>query len=399
MSFIQLSVIVVLYYIHFLNVGHILALPESKLSDFNFNSRELASLAAKWNLTSNGGDLDIMTFRLDYIVSDFILDNMMTATAYTTECKEGGYLVPDSDMKFEIVMDDVPPGAGDSERNISVNITVDPSIEDSIIFTTVDDENGMSAEVDFCLRLSLYTDGSTPIEVNFLETIVGLRVNLSSGFSIDAFQVAPKEVLLVTASEEFEAVGYKCDRNNDPLTGEALTKAMNQGEVIRVCVTPNQEARNQGVYMRAIESFTYFRDYGGPLGLVTQVAVEDSKAASNYLTVLDCTPGMLVCTFETILFASMFMSPGFVDGSGTAILQFGSDANIWRQRNLESQSSYRSLQEGDGETVVSKFDLDFEIIQGEKFNGVLKKSSSLDTKTFTHIITGTMFWLSLMLLR
>jgi len=401
-NFVQIPVIMMLYYIYFLNAGYALASSESRLSDVRVYPRELANLAEKWNLTDNGVDFGGMNFRLDYIVSDFIIDNMMEATAYTIECREEGLAVPEADMDLTIVTDDTPPGEGDTERNISVEVTVKPeNIENSLIYKDVYDENGQkSAEVQFCMRFSLYTNGATPIEVNFLEILIGFTADLSAGFSIDAIAIKPKEILVVTASQDYEVDAYQCDNDNEEISGTTLAEARNQGEVIRVCVTPNQDARDQGVYMRAIESFTYSRDYGGPLGLVTQVAIENSQEAPNYLTVLFCTPGILVCVFETVLFASMFMTPGFVGGSGTALLQIGDNPDENRRRNLESQSSYRSLQEGDdGVAAVSEFDLDFELVLGEKFNGILKTSSSSKTNAiFSFVAMGTMVSLNVLLL-
>jgi hypothetical protein len=236
------------------------------------------------------------------------------------------------------------------------------------------------------------------MEVNYLETIVGFTADLTAGFAIDAFVVEPKERLVTTSIQDYEVDAYQCDDDNVALSATALAIAMKQGEVIRVCVTPNKEARDQGIYMKDLESFTYFRDYGGPIGFVTQVAIENSQEASNYLTALSCTAGTLVCVFETVLYADMFLSPGFVDGSGTALLQIGENPERRRRRNLESESSYRSLQEDDGTASVSQFDLDFELALGKQFSGILKTSSSSVTNVFfSFVAMGTMVSLNLLL--
>jgi hypothetical protein len=364
------------------------------------DSRELAGLAQKWNLTSTGVDFQGMNFQLNYLTSDFIVDSMLDAVAYSTpECKDEGSIVPEGDMSMSIIVDDTPAGVGDFERNLLVNVTVNPgNIEDSSIYTTIYDEDGKKqARVEFCMRFSLYTNGDTPIEVNYLETIVGFTADLTAGFFIDV-AVQPKDRLIETALQTYEVDAYKCDDNNVPLSAIALARAMNQGEVIRVCVTPNQEARDQGIYLKALESFTYYRDYGGTIGLVTQVAIEDSREASNFLTVLSCTAGSIVCNFETVLYADMFLSPGFVDGTGTALLQIGPDPE---RRRVESQSSLRSprlLQGDDGAEAISQFDLDFQLRLGEQFNGILKTSpSSVTNVFFSFVAMGTMVSLNLLL--
>ena len=399
-NFVHIPVVLLLHYSYFLTTGYALASSESGLSDVQVDSRELAGLAQKWNLTSTGVDFQGMNFQLNYLTSDFIVDSMLDAVAYSTpECQDEGSIVPEGDMSMSIIVDDTPAGVGDFERNLLVNVTVNPgNIEDSSIYTTIYDEDGKEqARVEFCMRFSLYTNGDTPIEVNYLETIVGFTADLTAGFVIDV-AVQPKDRLIETALQTYEVDAYKCDDNNVPLSAIALARAMNQGEVIRVCVTPNQEARDQGIYLKALESFTYYRDYGGTIGLVTQVAIEDSREASNFLTVLSCTAGSIVCNFETVLYADMFLSPGFVDGTGTALLQIGPDPE---RRRVESQSSLRSprlLQGDDGAEAISQFDLDFQLRLGEQFNGILKTSSSSVTNVFfSFVAIGTMVSLNLLL--
>ena len=383
------------------NASYARASLEYEMSDVDQTYRELAGLAQKWNLTSNGVTFDALNFQLDYIVSDFIIDSMIDAEAYTTECKEGGQTIPENNMNFTLITDDTPPGAGDFERSISINVTVNPSnLENSVVFNYTYDENGKkSAEVKFCMRFSLYTNGATPIEVNYLETIVGFTADLSSGFTIDGIAVEPKEVEEVTATQKYSVDAYKCNKFDDTLSSTALSLAMTQGEVIRVCVTPNQDAREQGLYMNAIEDFTFERDYGGPIGLITQIAIENKQEASNYMTALFCTPGSLICAFETVLMADFFISPGLTYGSGTAILQFGDSPTKWQRRNEEKQSPYRSLQEDDGEDTKSSFELDFDLIQGEKFNGILKTTSGKDSNAPSSFVAiATVIALNLLLL-
>ena len=387
-QFILIASMIVQFCI-FSDSGSVLASSEATDSETGSISRELVSLAEKWNLTDNGVEFGGMNFQLGYITSDFILDNMVGAVAYTRECKEGGVTIPAQDMNVTLVPDDTPAGEGDLERSFSVDVTVDPrNIETSSVFSMIQGADGNSeARVEFCMRFSLYTS-STLIEVNYLETIVVFTANLNSGFIVDA-NVQPKELILTTATDAFDIDAYQCDRNNVPLTTAALAKAMNQGEIIRVCVTPSQEAKDEGLFMKEIKSFSYYRDYGGPIGIVTQVAIENSQEASNYLTVMDCTPGDIICIFETILFASMFMSPGFVEGSGTAVLQFGTSATS-RERQLrgESDSPDRLLQ---GSSAESQFDLDFELVPGEPFDGKLRtSSSSRPTIITTFIVMGTL---------
>jgi hypothetical protein len=153
-----------------------------------------------------------------------------------------------------------------------------------------------------------------------------------------------------------------------------LTSIRNQGAEIRVCVRPDEDARADGIYMRAIDSFTWTRD--SPVA-ITQAAVENRVEAANTLTSLYCAPGELVCHFVSILFASFYATPGAVAGSGIASMQFGGDdtyigvdgyqydaggtkltAFTKNRRNL------RQLQEEE-EAASAEFDLSFDVDQGD----------------------------------
>lgn len=385
-----------LHYFNFSNAGHALASLESGQNEVPSSSRELISLAQKWSITENGVVFQGLNFEMSYITSDFIQDNMATAVAYTLDCKEGGIIIPEDDLNVTIALDNTPPGAGYTERDFAVKIRANPSnLETSSIYSVVEDENGnLQARVEFCMRFSLFTQ-STLIEANFLETIVKFKADLSSGFSIEDANVEPKKLLVSTVFKEFEVDAYQCDQNNVPLSAAALMTSTRQGEAIRVCVTPTQDAQDEGILMRGIRDFSYYRDYGGQIGIVTQVAIEYSQAASNFLTTLDCTPGDLVCSFDTILFASMFISPGFVEGSGTAELQIGSGSGRKRRLNAESRSSYRLLQGASGD---SQFDLEMELQPGEPFNGKLRTSSSSKTKSVASFVAmGTIAILNLLI--
>ena len=59
--------------------------------------RELATLQEKWFLDDDGVDFGGLEFTLNYITSDFVVDGMMEAVVYTTDCKEGGVTIPSSD--------------------------------------------------------------------------------------------------------------------------------------------------------------------------------------------------------------------------------------------------------------------------------------------------------------
>merc|ERR1712183_348994 len=111
-----------------------------------------------------------------------------------------------------------------------------------------------------------------------------------------------------------------------------------QGQSIRVCVQPTQQALDIGFRMRRIDRFTFIQGY------VTQEAVINRQPSINGLTDLWCEEGSKLCMFETILSSSFFDGPAqYVGGKGQATLQFGSgEFNRYlqtRERNLQTSKS------------------------------------------------------------
>ena len=330
------------------------------------------SLAEKWALSDNGFVYANLSFTLDYVTSDFILDTMATAIIYTDECQEGNTLVSSTVLQGTLTPDTTPVGIGETNRTFSVNVGMDT---DEIAGSNVYTENtvgNVTAQVRFCVRFGLWTNSNPAIEVNFLETIVTLDIDLTDGFEVVDVGVAARDELVRTAVQAYEVDGYLCDNNNVALTGQDLVEARNQGSILRVCVTPNADAQADGVFMRFINSFTWTRDYGGVIGVVTQSAIVDREPASNGLTDLNCVAGSLVCSFETILFASMYRTPGQVVGTGIASMQLGNQPiSRSRRRNLqlrgseEDEEELRRLQQEDDDSniaAVAEFDLSLEAV-------------------------------------
>ena len=151
-------------------------------------------------------------------------------------------------------------------------------------------------------------DVKTPVEVNFLETLLTLFVDLTGGFKIGAIEVEPKDRLTRTANQAYEVSGYECSAGStDPLNTEDRTRRRNQGEIIYVCVTPEAEAKTDGIFMRSIDEFTWTRAGG-----VRQPAIADNRQSTNLLTSYDyiACQGSSVCKFSTILFAQFYTTLG-----------------------------------------------------------------------------------------
>jgi hypothetical protein len=323
----------------------------------NAGGRGLGSLAQKWNISDPTFDYEGLQFTLVYAVSSFIADDMGTYTITDGEDCVIPVLVA-SDEGNQVGFAFYSPGlvvlsssaakdnSGDSIRSFKLDIKVNPEeISNNAVVYKEDVVNGeIFGRVAFCVRFQLNTPGGSSIEVNFLETIVQLNVDLTDGFSIGTVAVAPKDRLTTTANEVYEVQAFQCNTLNAP-----ITTTFNQGQVIRICISPVSDALNDGVNMRDVQSFTFTRDE------IEQIAVENNDAASNGLTSLECIEGEQVCWFETLLKAEFYASPGAVAGSGIATMRFGQP-----QRRLQTTAS-RALQEEPEVAGAAEFTLDFSV--------------------------------------
>jgi hypothetical protein len=336
------------------------------------DQRILATLAEKWNLTDPSFAYDSNTFNLTFPVTDFISTGMSQFSLWTAPgCQsDGGTSLTTSDVwssapqlleNQALISGPSTDSGAFTGRNATIIAAFDPQkVSSSIIYRDTSVDGQASAEIRFCMRFGLWTTTdmgvTTPVEVNFLETLVTLTVDLTDGFEIGAINVAPKDRLVRTANQAYEVRGYECTANNfDELTDAEKSRPRNQGEIIHVCVTPEDEAITDGIFMRSVDEFAFTRGT-----TIRQSAVEANQAAGNLLTTYtpaDCR-GALVCRFSTILFAQFYATPGTVSGLGTASMQFGS-SNGRRQLRVD-----RDLQAADS-AGAAEFDLNFEVAQAE----------------------------------
>ena len=225
-------------------------------------------------------------------------------------------------------------------------------------------------------------------EVNFIESLVTIFYDLTSGFSVDAFNVDPKERIETTAAKEtYELEAWLCVTGNTPADMDteswgsvsrvapkeianigAYTNApnvtpqfFNQGALITVCVAPKQTAWEDGIRMDGITYFDWVRNdltstAGGlaDTSAINQDAIVGGVQSPNLLTSYtptDCEGAKHFCRFSSILFADFFVSTGSVSGSGNAKLTFGAN----NARRLGESTPSRQLQADEG--GESPFDL------------------------------------------
>ena len=324
------------------------------------SSRNLATLAEKWNITIPTFNYSSLDFNLGFGTSDFIGDGMAGYTIWDKDCQEGGVSVPSTVLAGTMAPITTPAADGSGRRTVNVAVSVKPEqiSSNSNIYKEQTTNGELSAVVTFCIRFALKTSGLSPIEVNFLETIVILNVKLTDGFKIDNISVAPREKLIRTANQVYKLTAFQCDASKAELSATQKQVTRNQGAIIRVCVRPDDVAEADGIKMREIKELTYSRTSPA----ASQEAVKNNVASTNGLSSLYCNPGEAVCMVETILVADFYRFTGVVSGTGTGSMQFGNPAGNPATRRL--RSAERDLQI-ESEAGSAQFDLSVETVAGE----------------------------------
>merc|ERR1740130_583618 len=304
--------------------------------------RALATLAEKWSIADPTFAYKGLDFTFDYPVSNFVDQGQAYYEVYDAGCKEGGNLVttgftlsPLVDVVAGSITDDATFAIDGKTTQIPISVTANEITSNTDVYTETNTAGSVGASIIFCVRFGLNTPGDSPVEVNFLESVVTLSVDLSSGFSIDDINVPPKDQLVNTAAQAYTVGGYMCQPGTDTPVVNAAT-ALSQGSLITVCIKPDADGIADGIKMRTIDSFEWTRD------ATTQAAVESGVAAGNLLTPFDetaCVSGDY-CQFSSILFAAFYATEGQVSGNGVASMQFGTARRL-------SAGGLRALQEQD----------------------------------------------------
>ncbi|KAG7346920.1 hypothetical protein IV203_005989 [Nitzschia inconspicua] len=163
-----------------------------------------------------------------------------------------------------------------------------------------------------------------------------------------AFAVKP-------STTAYEARAFLCDQRQKELT-ESEIVPMRHGERASVCVSPTQDAKNRGIFIRDIRSFVFSKN-GKEQFLekprqITENVNKTSVDQPTDITSNICTAGEPICSFSIALADGFFNGNGEpVNGTGEVELQFGSGKTTWTRRMLVAltidTASDRSLEDSD----------------------------------------------------
>lgn len=267
-----------------------------------------------------------------------------------------------------------------------------PNVYDIVTADMVGTDGFTQADVNlgimrFCVRSEIgYTSSSGAMEaVNFIETLVTVKYDLTAGFTVDAFAVEAKDRVQATGiKDEYVLVAYLCDSSGVDVSdtlGVAGSTPFQQGSLVTVCVEPDAVAQADGIVMNGITDFSWLRSDVTPsvvqeaIFLTTKPDLSTFGSPSlNGLTSYS-DAGCLQspkCSFSSILFADFYQSVGQAGGSGNANLAFrtASGGAARKLSELDGEDSERRQLQADG--AQSTFDIDVQVQSLDDGPGALK---------------------------
>mmetsp|Transcript_54825 Transcript_54825/g.62190 ORF Transcript_54825/g.62190 Transcript_54825/m.62190 type:complete len:404 (+) Transcript_54825:1-1212(+) len=185
------------------------------------------------------------------------------------------------------------------------------------------------SEMKFCVRFGLYAgDGR---EMNHEEMIVTLSTTLNGDFDVST-NVGAKEIEETTTTQTYKVDAILCP---------GQPPVFNQGALISICLSPDEQGLKDGIVLTSVDSFTWEQDIDripGNGNEISQSAVnEDPLVAKNTasgvlsdITVQDDQKQIIV---RSILYARFFVDVGTVVAFGSCTLAFDTTRNRNRNRN------------------------------------------------------------------
>lgn len=288
---------------------------------------------------------------LKFEVSDMIEETFVSYRVFDShKCQDGDFegdqgasdISSGTDyLQSRLRPDFQPVGSGENFRSMRVTVEIDPeAVMASPIYNSYSDTSGAA---QFCVRFSVWngdTQDASALEVNFLEIPVHLNMNLQSGFSIGTFDAVYNET---RADENVEV--FTCNTVM-PNTVGVDPNGKNIGELVRICMAPTDEAMEQGLYIRYIDEFFFYRgedliqyairpgtrgapadEVGVCVLIVSRYANNDFNSPPNSIpsaflppdsqrTIVDCPFGSDLCIIETLLDPNFFENIGGTSNDG-----------------------------------------------------------------------------------
>jgi hypothetical protein len=129
------------------------------------------------------------------------------------------------------------------------------------------------------------------------------------------------------------AEAFPCDSDNTRIEKETL----NEGDHINLCMQPDEEARNAGVYINSIESLSFGRANDDKIQLVVD---SYGRVVNETRTQISCESGMSKCSVNSTLEDWFFDDHTRIVVTGYVVLQFGAQSQRRRVQLSNSDLGY-----------------------------------------------------------
>jgi hypothetical protein len=279
-----------------------------------------------------GGTSISLEFTLNALVEEETVGfKLYSDSDCTQDITDNDYLMPELIFDQDFVQD--PTGVRPMRAQLTVN---QQRIQTSPVW-----QQRAGADqffIFFCSKVSLYTGNITDpgaFEISTLETLSEIRVDLLGDFGA-VVNVSPENITAEQAVQAYFVEGFLCD---DDLQAVSYDRPRTQGSTLKVCVKPTDDALGDGLKMRAVDSFSFYRDQVGG-AQITQEALAGGESANPALTSLTCVRGSELCYFDTLLKAEFFYGAGNVQGFGEAWLQVRAIFYSIRKRSSSTEVAY-----------------------------------------------------------
>lgn len=280
-------------------------------------------------VTRDGGgymsSINYFTFERGGVIQNAVANGQLSGDGGTTEilCEQGSELCAIDTILFNDFFD----SAGSVQGSGQVFLQFGTNLDGQRYLRRAGGEIGRRNERGGMRSLSMYERGEF-----VAEKPVSYNV-----------QVKP------STNEVFSADAYRCNLQNERL---ANSSEVFYGDSVRICIKPDDRAREAGVFIRRLRSFSFHRDVRKP-----QVAIGSAgNEGEDGRTLVICSQGEDVCSLKTELANWFFSSESSVEVTGVVILQYGSQ-NENRNVNRRLQTNEEDDDESDpgfaGRTEVS----------------------------------------------
>ena len=167
-------------------------------------------------------------------VEEFITTYNISDRDYDIEVFKNDCSTPSSDLTLTTTVDSKSSGQNHPEATFLYNHTV---IQSGNLWTG----NSTGGNVNFCVKLGLYSNSSGGILINFIDTIYKIEVDLTTGFSttvnVDRTVASDGGVERIDVDQNITV--YQCNDSFDELT---LPPPLNQSDALQLCMMTENDS-------------------------------------------------------------------------------------------------------------------------------------------------------------